>query len=63
MNPIPEPDELLESECNAQGLYGLPEAAFARSPAHAAGSTDHPPATPGPRAEAPDDDTGQGQGD
>lgn len=25
MNPIPEPDELLEAECNAQGLYGLPE--------------------------------------
>jgi len=25
MNPIPEPDELLESECNALGLYGLPE--------------------------------------
>jgi len=26
MNPIPEPDELREAECNAQGLYGLPEA-------------------------------------
>lgn len=25
MNMIPEPAELLESECNAQGLYGLPE--------------------------------------
>ncbi len=30
MNPIPEPDELLESECNAQGLYGLPAGAFAQ---------------------------------
>jgi hypothetical protein len=30
MNPIPEPEELLESECNAQGLYGLPPEAFAR---------------------------------
>ena len=30
MNPIPEPDELLESECNAQGLYGLPAGAFVR---------------------------------
>ncbi len=26
MNPIPEPVELLEAECNALGLYGLPEA-------------------------------------
>ena len=25
MNPLQEPDELLEAECNAQGLYGLPE--------------------------------------
>jgi hypothetical protein len=31
MNPIPEPAELLESECNAQGLYGLPPGAFAPS--------------------------------
>ena len=29
MNPIPEPNELLEAECNAQGLYGLPPDAFA----------------------------------
>lgn len=26
MNIIPEPVELLEAECNALGLYGLPEA-------------------------------------
>jgi len=26
MNPIPEPAELFEAECNALGLYGLPEA-------------------------------------
>lgn len=26
MNPIPEPIELQEAECNALGLYGLPEA-------------------------------------
>lgn len=25
MKPLQEPDELLEAECNAQGLYGLPE--------------------------------------
>lgn len=25
MNPLPEPDELLEAECNALGFYGLPE--------------------------------------
>lgn len=29
MNQIPEPEELLEAECNAQGLYGLPEPLFA----------------------------------
>ncbi len=29
MNPIPEPPELLEAECNAQGPYGLPPEAFA----------------------------------
>lgn len=25
MNTLPEPDELMEAECNAHGLYGLPE--------------------------------------
>lgn len=36
MNPIPEPDELLEAECNAHGLYGLPEPLLAeRSAAQA----------------------------
>jgi hypothetical protein len=28
MNPIPEPAELHEAECNALGLYGLPAAAL-----------------------------------
>jgi len=49
MNPIPEPDELLESECNAQGLYGLPPEAFARKsiagqPPDEAGDPDTGPA-------------------
>ncbi len=30
MNPLLEPAELHESECNAHGLYALPEAAFRR---------------------------------
>jgi hypothetical protein len=67
MNPIPEPDELLESECNAQGLYGLPEGAFTReagvetrldagaaAPAPAGGPDPHPAG--GGRAGARGDD-------
>ncbi|HPU52875.1 MAG TPA: hypothetical protein PK359_15035, partial [Burkholderiaceae bacterium] len=30
MNPLLEPAELDESECNAHGLYALPEAVFGR---------------------------------
>lgn len=30
MSPITEPADLTECECNAQGLYALPEAVFAR---------------------------------
>jgi len=54
MNPIPEPDELLESECNAQGPYGLPPEAFARrakaldrdDDPHAPEAEPQPPAPP-----------------
>ena len=30
MNPLLEPVELHESECNAHGLYALPEVVFGR---------------------------------
>lgn len=30
MNPLLEPTELHESECNAHGLYALPEVVFGR---------------------------------
>lgn len=54
MNPIPEPDELLESECNAQGPYGLPPEAFARragmlehdDDSHAPDADPQPPTAP-----------------
>lgn len=39
MNPIPEPDELREAECNAQGLYGLPAEAFASAARLASGAS------------------------
>lgn len=55
MNPIPEPDELREAECNAQGLYGLPEA-FAGTGDVAAADGERAPmqASPGdPGREAP----------
>ncbi len=62
MNPIPEPTELLESECNAQGLYGLPGAEFARQPGRglAAAKPASPP--PGPDAGTQEDDTDPAEG-
>ncbi len=62
MNPIPEPTELFESECNAQGLYGLPEAAFRRAAdaARRSGSAAGKPPSAADASDASDASAGEG---
>jgi hypothetical protein len=62
MNPIPEPTELLESECNAQGLYGLPKAELVRQPGSGSAAARPASQPPEPDAGAQEDDTDQAEG-